>query len=102
MHGSFRALVETPEAQVTDTGTVLRRLSGYLLPYKARLGIVVVMVIVSAITNLAGPFLTGLAVDRFILHNDIMGLSLVMLLLLVGGLGLIARALRPHGTRAAP
>ena len=28
--------------------------------------------------------------------------TLVMLVLLVGGLGLIARALRPHGTRAAP
>lgn len=86
MRGSFQALVETPEAQVADTGTVIRRLSAYLLPYKVRLGIIVVMVVVSAITNLAGPFLTGLAVDRFILHNDITGLSLLMLLLLAANI----------------
>ncbi|MBC7234502.1 MAG: ABC transporter ATP-binding protein [Chloroflexi bacterium] len=54
------------EGQAKDTGAVLRRLIPYLLPYKGRLALIVVLLLLSVLTNLLGPYLIGVAVDEFI------------------------------------
>ena len=62
---------------------VARRLLSYLGPYKRDLIIAMVMVILSAGAQGAGPFLTGIAIDRFISKGIVSGLAYTMIALLV-------------------
>src|SRR5262245_56578802 len=55
-------------------GTVLR-LWGYLRRQKGALMLTTLMVIVSTGLNLLGPFLLGLAIDRYIISGDLAGLA---------------------------
>ena len=75
-----------------DVRGTLRRLLRYLLPYRLRLGLVFILVVVSTLLDLAGPFLNGVAIDRFIAERDVAGLGRLLLLML--GIYLIALALR--------
>jgi len=52
----------------------LARLLPYLGPYKTRLAIVLVFVLVSTMLGLVGPYLIGVAIDDFIALKDIPGL----------------------------
>lgn len=62
----------------------LRRLFGYLRPYRVRIGISVVLVFVSATLSLIAPWLQGVAIDDFILTGDRDGLrDIVMVLVLI-------------------
>ncbi len=75
-----------------DVRGTLRRLLRYLHPYRLRLGLVFVLVVVSTLLDLAGPFLNGVAIDRFIAERDVTGLGRLLLLML--GIYLIALILR--------
>jgi ATP-binding cassette subfamily B multidrug efflux pump len=63
-------------------GAVLR-LFKYLLPYKTQLIWILLMVLVYTILGLIGPYLTGVAIDRFIASKDAAGLARIALLMLV-------------------
>jgi ATP-binding cassette subfamily B protein len=61
----------------------LMRLLRYMLPYKAELLTIGVLVVVSSLLNLLGPYYVGVAVDDFISAGDLAGLLGIVLLLLV-------------------
>jgi ATP-binding cassette subfamily B protein len=61
---------------------LMRRLMGFLGPYWKEAAAALGLVLVSATLALAGPYLTKIAIDDFIAHHDLRGLSLV-------GIGLI-------------
>jgi len=54
-----------------------------MLPYKAELLAIGVLVVVSSLLNLLGPYYVGVAVDNFISAGDLAGLLGIVLLLLV-------------------
>ncbi len=78
-HGFRPGSDEKPKSTVQ----VALRLVRLLKPYTREISITVVLVILSAISQGLGPFLTGTAVDRFIIKGDAAGLTWVMLALLV-------------------
>jgi ATP-binding cassette subfamily B protein len=49
----------------------LVRLARYLLPFKWRLVLIFSLVILSGILSLLGPYLLGIAIDRYILTGDL-------------------------------
>jgi ATP-binding cassette subfamily B protein len=65
-----------------DPRSALRRLLPYLGPFKAALGIVFVFVVVYILLGLVGPYLMGVAIDRFIANKDLAGLAHMALLML--------------------
>ena len=52
----------------------LLRLVDYLKPYKVSMGLVILLVVIYTLLGLAGPFLMGVAIDKFIGGKDIPGL----------------------------
>jgi len=81
--GRFRG---TKIEKARDVRGTSRRLIIYLRPYKWALVGVFILVVVSSVLDLMGPFLIGVAIDRFIdpngvLFGDVGGLLRVILLL---------------------
>ncbi|NMC80840.1 MAG: ABC transporter ATP-binding protein, partial [Chloroflexi bacterium] len=66
-----------------DPHRALLRLLPYLKPFKTALWIVLASVIVYTVLGLIGPYLMGVAIDRFIAGKDPAGLGRVSLLMLV-------------------
>jgi ATP-binding cassette subfamily B multidrug efflux pump len=60
----------------------LLRLGNYLLGYRLQLVLVGLLVIVSSVLSLLGPYLIGVAVDRYILKGDFAGLTGIAILML--------------------
>jgi ATP-binding cassette subfamily B protein len=60
-----------------DPRQALVRLAALLKPYKARLAIVLVFVLVSTGLGLIGPYLMGRAIDGFIATKDTRGLAVI-------------------------
>ncbi|MBM3262038.1 MAG: ABC transporter ATP-binding protein [candidate division Zixibacteria bacterium] len=56
---------------------IMRRLLTYLRPYRAHIGISVILLLVVAGLRLAGPYLTKIAIDNFIVTGDVEGLHKV-------------------------
>jgi ATP-binding cassette subfamily B multidrug efflux pump len=65
-----------------DTRGALKRLLSYLKPFRLQLSVVVVLVVVSTLLSLVGPYLIGVAIDQFILMKDAEGLLNISLLML--------------------
>ena len=57
-----------------DPKGALRRLLGYLSEYKNHLVVIILLTVVSTILSLVGPYLIGVAIDKFILAGDKAGL----------------------------
>ncbi len=57
------------------------RLVEYLFPFKAKLIIVALLVVLYSLLGLAGPYLIGVAIDRFIVVHNLPGLEKISLLL---------------------
>ena len=74
---------------------LLVRLLRYLRPYKAAVLASFLLIVVMAALDLVGPYLTKIAIDRYISRGDARGLSAVALLylavLLAAFYGLTAR-----------
>ncbi|HTP10330.1 MAG TPA: ABC transporter ATP-binding protein, partial [Anaerolineae bacterium] len=66
-----------------DPRNALIRLLPYLKPYTVALIIVLVCVVIYTLLGLAGPYLMGVAIDRFITPKQAEGLGLIALLMLV-------------------
>ncbi|HYM81649.1 MAG TPA: ABC transporter ATP-binding protein, partial [Candidatus Limnocylindria bacterium] len=58
----------------------MRRLLGYLEPYRMQVGFAVVIVLLDAVVQLAGPYLTKEAIDNGIRHRDLGHLDRVAVL----------------------
>jgi ATP-binding cassette subfamily B protein len=62
---------------------LMRRLLGFLRPHKARVAASLGLVIAGAGLQLAGPYLTKIAIDDYIGHGDMIGLARVAGLLVL-------------------
>jgi ATP-binding cassette subfamily B multidrug efflux pump len=83
MQGSIRvAGAPGADERVSNIGAVLRRLLRYLSPFRLQLSGALVLVIVYALVQAAGPALIGRAIDVYIVQKDVVGLGQTMLLLL--------------------
>ena len=60
----------------------LARLIPYLKPFKLVIGLVLAFVLIYTILGLAGPYLMGVAIDKFIGAKDVAGLVRIALLML--------------------
>lgn len=73
-----------------DSRQALLRLLPYLRPYRATLALVVGMIVIYTLLGLLGPYLMGVAIDRFIANRDLAGLARIaawMLLVFLLGAG---------------
>jgi ATP-binding cassette subfamily B multidrug efflux pump len=65
-----------------DPRRTLTRLLFYLRPFKSALGLVLVSVVLSTVLGLVGPYLMGLAIDRYIMTKALDGLAPLALAML--------------------
>jgi ATP-binding cassette subfamily B protein len=63
-------------------GTMLRMIP-YLTHFRLQIGLVLLMVVVYTLLGLVGPYLMGVAIDKFIVGKDPIGLARISLLMLV-------------------
>jgi ATP-binding cassette subfamily B multidrug efflux pump len=90
-HGSsdFRASMQRRPShpgkieKARDPRSALVRLLPYLSPFKAALVMVFGFVLIYTVLGLIGPYLMGVAIDRFISTKEIAGLARIALLMLV-------------------
>ncbi len=68
--------------RASDIKGTLIRLTGYLLPYRLHLAGVLLLVIASTGLDLLGPFLMGIAIDRYMAAADQAGLATIALIML--------------------
>ena len=80
-----------PEEEALGRGydrRLMRRLLGYLRPYRGQVALAVVVALLEALVQLAGPYLTKEAIDNGIRHRDLEHLGQVALIYLsVLGIG---------------
>jgi len=60
----------------------LMRLGRYLLAWKYQLVLVAIFVVLGTILSIFGPYLLGVAIDRYIIKGDLPGLASIALLML--------------------
>lgn len=74
--GAFR--LDDYDVKLSEVDPRVYRLLGSLIrPYVPRLGLGVVLMVTTALTGLVGPYLTQVAIDRFVADGDPAGLDLV-------------------------
>lgn len=69
---------EELEREIPDR-VLLKRLIGYLLPFKRSLTVVALLVLLSSVADLLGPYLLRTAIDIHIANQDFPGLSRIAL-----------------------
>ncbi|MBI1748631.1 MAG: ABC transporter ATP-binding protein [Acidobacteria bacterium] len=72
-------------------GQMMRRLLGYLRPYGRHVALAIVLIILISALKIIGPYLTKIAIDRYIAAADLAGLGklgLIYLAILVALFGL--------------
>ncbi len=82
-HRRWMAHATKPKA----TRATLRRLLVYLKPHALALLFAGLMVVLRSLLRIAGPYISGQAVDVYIIHGDLAGLHRLMLLLLAVHVG---------------
>jgi ATP-binding cassette subfamily B protein len=83
----FRVSDAARAATALDSRQALRRLFAYLRLYKAQLGLVFILIIISTILLVIGPLLMGIAIDQYIEGQDVAGLARISLAMVVVYLG---------------
>ncbi|MFH5186856.1 ABC transporter ATP-binding protein [Paenibacillus sp. TAB 01] len=63
-----------PKARAKNTSLTLRRIWGYLGRQRASLVYVLILTAISSLLSLAGPYLIGTAIDKYIIPKDYNGL----------------------------
>ena len=82
--GIGNAAVQPGRIEKPKNSTVaVQRLLRYLSPFRIKLWAVAFLVIFYSLLGLAGPYLIGIAIDRFILQKDVAGLESIALLMVV-------------------
>jgi len=82
MQPRLQGMLETIEA-ARDPQHALRRLLPYLSPFKGMLIAVCVMIVIYTVLGLIGPYLMGVAIDRFIAVKELAGLAQIALWMLI-------------------
>lgn len=77
-HGGFGGVGKAKNPRIT-----LMRLLGYMLSYKIELLIIGVLVSITTLLNLLGPYFIGVSIDKFIAAMDLAGLFGIVVLLLI-------------------
>jgi ATP-binding cassette, subfamily B, multidrug efflux pump len=79
------------DERAKDSSSTTQRLLAYVTPFRSKIALIFVMVIISAATQAVGPALIGMATDRFIKPGGDVGglLTLMGLLAAVYGVGFI-------------
>ncbi len=62
---------------------LMSRLLKYLFPYKLQVCLALVLLLLLAGTRVVGPYLTKVAIDRYILNGDLQGLSYIAFIFVV-------------------
>jgi ATP-binding cassette, subfamily B, multidrug efflux pump len=70
-------------ARAKDPRGTLRRLVTYFGEFRARLYVVLACIVLYTLLGLAGPYLMGLALDRFIARGDADGLARIVLWMII-------------------
>jgi ATP-binding cassette subfamily B protein len=83
----FRSSDAARAVTTRDSRQALRRLFAYLRLYKAQLGLVFILIIISTILLVIGPLLMGIAIDQYIEGRDVAGLTRISLAMVVVYLG---------------
>ncbi len=83
MMGPMHRVASGEEEYAKNRGEVVTRLVRYLKPYWLPVLGAMILVLVNAATQAAGPFLIGRAIDQFIGQGDKAGLSYTMIALAV-------------------
>lgn len=65
-----------------DPRRALKGLLRYLIPFKTGMGFVLLCVAIYTLLGLAGPYLMGVAIDRYIITKQLEGLAFIALLML--------------------
>ena len=69
---------EKAERKVPDL-VLLKRMSTYVLPFKTQLIASIIFLFITAATNLAGPYILKVAIDKYITASDLTGLTNIVL-----------------------
>jgi len=80
MHRGPRSFGNIEKAE--NPRSTLTRLLGYLGEYRLHMVLVTVFTVISTLLNLVGPYLQGVAIDKYIIGGDAEGLLRIVLLLL--------------------
>jgi ATP-binding cassette subfamily B protein/subfamily B ATP-binding cassette protein MsbA len=80
---SIQAMANAPQERAENRGATVRRVLGELEPFRGQLGLAVGLLVLSAASQAAGPWLVSRAIDEDILGGDPAGLARTMLFLLV-------------------
>lgn len=83
MMGPMHRVAVSEEEYAQNRGAVVIRLIRYLKPYWLPVLGALILVLINAATQAAGPFLIGKAIDQFISQDDKVGLSYTMITLAV-------------------
>ncbi len=75
----MRASSSARTASVKNSKQALRRLFAYLKPYQIGLVAVFLLIALSAVFMVSGPYLLGQAIDRYIAQKDLAGLAIISL-----------------------
>lgn len=72
------------EEKLTKTydAALMRRLLRYVKPYRGRMALAVLLLLIASLLDIIGPYLTKIAIDEHIAHGDFAGLSRIALLYL--------------------
>ncbi len=66
-----------------NSAAAVQRLLHYLSPFRSKLLVVAILVVLYSLLGLTGPYLIGLAIDRFIVQKNVAGLEHIALLMLM-------------------
>ncbi len=78
-----RSSIGQRAAKVNNPKFAIKRLFAYLYPYKIQLGLIVILILISTLASITGPYLMGVAIDRFIIGKDKTGLAHTAILMIV-------------------
>ena len=67
--------IEKPQ----NSSLAVNRLLAYLSPFRLRLWIVFLLVVIYSLLGLAGPYLMGVAIDRYMVKKNVIGLEIISL-----------------------
>ncbi len=67
--------IEKPQ----NSSLAVNRLLAYLSPFRLRLWIVFFLVLIYSLLGLAGPYLMGVAIDRYMVKKNVIGLEIISL-----------------------
>ncbi len=67
--------IEKPQ----NSALAVNRLLAYLSPFRLRLWIVFFLVLIYSLLGLAGPYLMGVAIDRYMVKKNVIGLEIISL-----------------------